>query len=70
MQRLCCKTTTQIILLPFPYYVILHAQTVPMEFVYVSSFKVTNVNEGKYLYFRSIYISLVENIKSYLWPEQ
>lgn len=51
MQRLCCKTTTQIILLSMPYYVILHAQIVPMEFVHVSSFKVTNVNEGKYLYF-------------------
>ena len=42
MQHLCCKTTTQKISLPFPYYVILHAQTVPMEFVHVSSFKVTN----------------------------
>ena len=27
MQRLCCKTTTQIILLSMPYVVILSAQT-------------------------------------------
>lgn len=51
MQHLCCKTTTQKILLSFPYYVVLHAKTVPMEFVHVSSFKVTNINEGKCLYF-------------------